>query len=284
MSGDGQSSGKRGGTYLFVKERRTPRRPSAPLPHAPGRRSRLNDSIMLPLEPPSTDRLRYLRPRLTAASLDAHLALFLEPQGDAAALYREMAGRLLEERPDLRRIWVTSPGRGAGKTITALNLASALAETMRVTVVDLHLASPGLGQAFGLNRTGGLSRTIAARRRERRAAVDLVMLGDRLAILPESAPVSPEAADKLLMSSQLRRVLDEVGEAADVMILDAPPLERADTVSLFAGLAPGALLVVRPTELGSGAYEAALDRLSGTDVVGVVVNGAPSRARRKETR
>lgn len=286
-------AGKRSGTYLFVKHRggrglkaaaravgRSRPTPAVvaptPSPDDP-RRQRAEDSILEPIEPPSTARLRYIRPRLEPEILDRRLVFFLDPDADAAEHYRAVADRVRAARPPIHRLWVTSPGPRSGKTLTALNLASALAATGRVTLVDLSLADPGVARAFGLEAFTGLAELVRARRRDRRTPVDLLLLADQLAALPAHA-TSPQVARLTLGTEELRRVLDEVAEGADLLVLDGPSVTDEEAVEPIWALIDAVLLVVRPGELGTGAYEAALETLRERRMLGVLINGAAAGA------
>ena len=58
---------------------------------------------------------------------------------------------------DLKVVAVSSPGMGDGKTITAINLAGALAQSpdTRVLLVDADLRRPALGRLLGLEDSDG---------------------------------------------------------------------------------------------------------------------------------
>lgn len=275
-------SRKDAGTYLFVREGgRRGARPTPPPERAddPVRAQLSSDSLLMPLDVLNAARLRYLRPRLKPDAVDPRLAFFLDPNGEVAEDYREAAQRLVGADIDARRILVTSPRRGSGKTLTALNLASAVAEQQRVTVVDLHFARPGVIGAFGLKPDAGLVELTRARRRDHRAPIDLVLLADRLAALPLLGPLDAEEAAALAESSELGRLLEEVAFGADLLIADGPPVLEDGGLDALWPLVDAVVLVVRPSELGSGAYERALDVLEGRVVVGTVVNGAPDPPR-----
>lgn len=265
------------GTYLFVREggKRGARPAPPPKPDDdPVRRQLASDSMLMPLEALDGARLRYLRPQLRPASIDPRLAFFLEPSGRVADEYREAAQRLLEEAGDAHRLLVTSPRAGAGKTLCALNLASAVAEQQRATVLDLHLARPGVNAAFGLRAGAGIAELAHRRRRDHRSALDLVLLADRLAALPLVEPLEGADAAALLEMPELSRVVDEVAFGADVLLVDGPPVLEGELEPLWP-LIDAVVLVVRPSELGSGAYERTLTRLEGRPVLGTIVNGAP---------
>ncbi len=275
------------GTYLFVKEgSRRGGSQERPPRASEGVRDRVrqqlaSDSMMIPLDEITAERLRHLRPRLQPEDLDPRLVFFLEPDGAIAEEYREVAARLVAEHAGVRRILVASPQMGSGKTVTALNIACALAESRRVTVLDLHLTRPGVAAAFGLKLETGLVELTHARRRDHRAPLDVVLLSDQLAALPLKAPLGPDEAEALLGKSELARIVEELAATSDVLLVDGPAVLEERALAGLWPLVDASLLVVRPSELGSGAYERALDLVAARPVVGTLVNGAPDPPRRR---
>jgi Mrp family chromosome partitioning ATPase len=263
------------GTYLFVKppEARRARRSERPTPPPP--RSPARDSIVEPLEPPSIARLRYRRPRLDPAALDGHLVSFLDPEAEVAAVWRDAAERLLAGAGDARRVWITAPRAGTGRTTAALNLAASLAETRRVTVLELDFQSPGVARAVGLDDVPGVLEMVRSRRRDRQAPVDLHLLGDGLAALPAGARPRTDELPAILDAPELRRLIEEVSEASDLLLVDGPLAAEAGALTSLHDLLDGVLLVIRPVDLASGAFEAAIDALGDRPLLGVLVNDAP---------
>ncbi len=275
-------SRKDAGTYLFVREggKRGDRPTATPVPaDDPVHAQLASDSLLMPFDALNAARLRYLRPRLRPEALDPRLAFFLDPNADVADDYREAAQRLLSAEGELRTVLVTSPRNGSGKTLTALNLASAVAEQQRVTVVDLHFARPGVASAFGLKPEAGLVELARRRRMDHRAPLDLVLLADRLAALPLLEPLDAEEAAAVAETSEIGRLLDEVAFGADLLVADGPPVLEDGGIDALWPLIDAVVLVVRPSELGSGAYERALTALEGRTVLGTIVNGAPDPPR-----
>ena len=94
------------------------------------------------------------------AKLDTHLVSLTAPASFAAEQYQGL--RLTVERlgraRDLKVLAVTSPAAGDGKTVTAINLAGALARggDERVLLIDADLRRPTVARQLGLTdaRTG----------------------------------------------------------------------------------------------------------------------------------
>ena len=91
--------------------------------------------------------------------LDEHLVTLLRPSSFEAGQYRTLA-HFLERGPDVQRatrvVGISSPGGGDGKTITAVNLAGALAQDARhrVLLLEADLRRPTLAKYLGIPDSG----------------------------------------------------------------------------------------------------------------------------------
>jgi tyrosine-protein kinase Etk/Wzc len=218
--------------------------------------------------PSAAPRLRYVRPQLNPRAIDQRLYFFLQPDDPVCDVYREMAHHTLANAEGGRRLLVTSPRRGAGRTTVALNLASAFAEEGRASVVDCCLRRPAIARSFGFRAFQGLAAATADRRRSDSAATDLVLVADRLSALfiEERAPAN------LFGAPEVRAILDDLASVSDVVLLDGPPALEGDSLGAVADLAEGIILVLEPADLASGDYERTLTRLEGRHIVGALIN------------
>jgi Mrp family chromosome partitioning ATPase len=264
----GRSGRRDTGTYLFVREGGRKSREDVPSGKARRRNAPIvpADSILVPFDPAQHSRLRYRRPQLKPAAVDPRLVFFLAPESDAAAVLRALADQVMECRDGAQRVLVTSARPGAGKTLTCLNLASAVAEQAHCTVVDLHPQRPGVSRAFGLDAEPGWQEVERARRRNQRAPVDLMLVADQLAVLPVG-----RAGAEVPELGTLGPLLDEVSSAADLVLLDGPSVLEGEGLGPLAGLYDAVLIVISPSDMAQGAYESAIAKLEGVPVLGAVV-------------
>jgi capsular exopolysaccharide synthesis family protein len=178
------------------------------------------------------------------------------------------------DRP-LKTILVTSADVGDGKTSVAANLALSLAQTEKaVFLLDFDLRRPSVHEFFELDNNHGLVDLISGR-----AALGDVLRfkGERkVGVLTSGGiPLNPT---EILSSKKMDQLVSKLAEAADVVIIDGPPLIVADA-KVIAPKVDGVLLVVRPghtrRSLALGAAEQI--KLAGARVVGVVLNRIPLR-------
>src|SRR5258708_13960062 len=100
--------------------------------------------------------------------LDPHLVALTSPGSFAAEQYQGL--RLTIERLGRNRtlqvIAVTSPAAAEGKTLTAINLAGALApgsENARLLLIDADLRRPAVARHLSLPAVGGLPQVLPNR-------------------------------------------------------------------------------------------------------------------------
>lgn len=128
-------------------------------------------------------------------------------------------------------LMVCSTAPGEGKSSSAIGLATAIARNgAKVVVVDADMRAPTLHKRFELGDGPGLSNYLAG---EGPAARFCHESGTERLILLPAGPLPPNAAD-LLSGDGLSRLIAELLETFDHIIVDAPPtLGLAD--SLFIG-------------------------------------------------
>src|ERR1041384_3927765 len=179
--------------------------------------------------------------------LDPHLVTLTSPGSFAAEQYQGL--RLTIER--LRRgrtlqiIAVTSPAAGEGKTLTAINLAGALArgsDDARVLLIDADLRRPAVARQLAIDATSkGLTEVVE----NPQATLDRVthrLQPFNLSIVPAGARNG--AVHQILRSSRLDAVLAEARQRYDFVVLDTPPLLPVFDSALLANAVDGVLMVV----------------------------------------
>lgn len=196
-------------------------------------------------------------------------------QADA---YRRLAANygFLDYEHSLRAIVVTSCLPNEGKSTSTLNLAVALSNKRRVIVVDADLRRPSIANLTGLNEGIGLSGVLAGQA----PVVDVLQDWRRGQVQILTAGRIPPNPAELLDSDPLHRVLSELRNHCDLVILDTAPVLSASDAVLLSNSADGALVIVdakrtKRHELQSGLENIAL---AGGDVLGLVLNKTSTKS------
>jgi len=127
-----------------------------------------------------------------------------------------------------------------GKTVTALNVALAFAQTgSRVLLVDADLRKGRCHQMLGIENNAGLSEVLTAQRRP-----DEVIHNTGTGLFFLSAGNNCPNPAALLASTAMRDLLVSLCEDYDHVLVDAPPLMPVSDATALAVLVDGVLLVV----------------------------------------
>ena len=165
------------------------------------------------------------------------------PFSSGGERYKQFLDQILELAPTNRRILITSPGNGDGKTVTAANLALALtARKSSVLLVELALGRPKLGEVFGTppNRLG-VNAVIAGR-----CTLDKIVCrrNDNGLNLAMADTTRPEP-DSLIIGKPFEDMLDAAKSTYDWTIYDGPSIEASPQVKEIARSIGFTLMVVR---------------------------------------
>jgi succinoglycan biosynthesis transport protein ExoP len=166
---------------------------------------------------------------------------------------------------------VTSTGVGEGKTVTAANLAVALAQAgQRVLLIDADLRKPRLHELFGQKVEPGLSNLLVGSAKATEAVQKLAV--GALWLLP-AGRVPPNPVE-LLGSPRFKEFLGGLRAHFDWVLLDTPPVLVAADASVVAHVASGVLFVVGADMPARAAAQAALEQLRAARarLVGAVLN------------
>lgn len=124
---------------------------------------------------------------------------------------------------DKKVILVTSSVSGEGKTFVSTNLAMTYALTgKKVVVVGFDIRRPALAHKFGLTNSQGITTFLSGQINDIKAITHQSSESENLYIIP-AGPIPPNP-NELLLSENMRRLMDQLRHDFDIVILDTAPI------------------------------------------------------------
>jgi polysaccharide biosynthesis transport protein len=180
----------------------------------------------------------------------------------------------------IRTLLVTSPSPGEGKSLTATNLALALAQAgRRVILVDADLRKPRAHRLLGLKNNVGLTTALIAEPAEFESLLDQGVLQpgpeEGLSVIT-SGPLPPNPAE-LLGSGRARDLIARLAQRADTVVFDSPPATALSDAAILGAQVDGVLLVLEAGHTRREVARRALEALRKVNarVVGALLNRMP---------
>jgi capsular exopolysaccharide synthesis family protein len=203
-----------------------------------------------------------------------------DPQGFAAERYRllQLGLHALRGQGTLRTILITSPGAREGKSTVALNLAAALAEKGKesVLLLEADLRRPTLAHELGLSPASGLSEC----KRTELGLLSVISKVEPLGFYFVPAGGTVINPVELLNSEWFAQGVENLASCFDWVLIDSPPaIPVVDAVSL-RDRADASLLVVRAGVTQQTAIDEAVRILRPDHVCGIILNAVESFDRR----
>ncbi|MEO1253127.1 MAG: CpsD/CapB family tyrosine-protein kinase [Pseudomonadota bacterium] len=191
--------------------------------------------------------------------------------------FRVMRTRLLQkmEANNWRTVAVVSPGAGAGKTVTAINLSIALGakQGIRPTLVDVDFYRPSVARYLGLSDFDSVLDFFEGKRALRAVTVEpdlpdvLVMPNERVTRRGAEL-LHSDKADELIDTA-----INEFG--SKVVIFDMSPLLGCDDALAFLPKVDCVLLIAASGQTRVSELKEAKRILAKSNIVGTVLNKAP---------
>ncbi len=145
------------------------------------------------------------------------------------------------DRPP-RSVLFASALPNEGKTTIASCMATAEVNAgHRVVLIDADIRQAGCHELAGIEREPGLTNLLAGD-----ASIDEVLVEaewSELKVIPAGRP-SPQAPN-LLGSQRMRRLLEELGQRFDLVVIDSPPVMAAADARILCSMADATVMVVR---------------------------------------
>lgn len=223
--------------------------------------------------------LKEVRHQFVSPEIDIKKTLHKNLEFTATEQYKLIRTNLdftLPEDEKCPVIGVTSSGRGEGKSTTAINLSYVFAEKgSKVLLIDADLRIPSIAKKLEIESTAGLTDLL----RGKGAGVTEFKphLLDNWFILP-SGDIPPNPSE-LLGSGRMEKLLKQLREKFDYIVIDLPPVNLVSDAIAISSLISGMIIVIREEYTEKKELERCFRQmeLSGVNVLGCVMNETKSQ-------
>jgi capsular exopolysaccharide synthesis family protein len=213
-----------------------------------------------------------------ASVIDGSLCVYHRPKSNLAEAYRGIRTALyFSTRGEGHKvIQVSSPNPGDGKSTMAANLAVAIAQSgKRTMIVESDFRRPRVHKLFGIDREIGVTSVIAGEA-ELSDAIQETGIENLYSLSCGPKPSNPS---ELLSSPRYGELIDLLREKFDYVIIDTPPLMAVTDPAVVATRVDGILLTIRISKRSQQDCVRSAELLAslGANQLGVIVNGVDSR-------
>lgn len=163
-----------------------------------------------------------------------------------------------------RVIMVVGPSPAIGKSFVASNFAAVLAQAgQRVLLVDGDMRRGHLHEYFGLGgREGGLSEVLVGDRPWR----DVIQVTQVPGLEVITTGIVPPNPSELLMSSRFAQFIQDVSQAYDMVLIDAPPVLAVTDASIIGSQVSTVLLLAKAKAHPLDELRTTLQRLESSGI------------------
>jgi len=225
------------------------------------------------------NRIEVPKPLLESNKIIA--GMLTNPVSESYRLLRTKILRVMSQNK-WRVIGVTGPSSSSGKTLTATNLAVAIAMTPNhsALLIDADMRKVALSRMFGIDPDYGLGEFLSWK-----ASLEEVVVCpgiDDLGVIVNTHPL--QGSSDLLMGDALRILIDQVRQNDDnlVAIFDLPPVFVGDDAVALSANLDAVLVVVDSGHTTREQLESCMDLLKDVNIAGYVLNNAPDSDRKAQ--
>ena len=196
-----------------------------------------------------------------------------DPSSIAAEQYRILAMRVQQQcdATHARAIMITSAAGGEGKSLTAINLATALAAASqgKVLLIDADMRKPRIAEYMNLSvpvEAGFHNLLISGEGKPDRYIMNVGELGVIPGGVSEANPVAA------LSSPRARVVFENLKQQFTYIVVDAPPVLPIADSHILGGLTDKVLFVVRARQTPRELFQHAIEDFEAERLLGAVLN------------
>lgn len=206
---------------------------------------------------------------------DHPLILSSHPHSAEADAIRSLRARinLGDDVDRVRKVAVTSPAPRDGKSFTAVNLAvAAAASGLRTILIDGDLRLGTLHTYFNTESAPGLSDLLRYGGRNQTSSESVIQATpiENLYLIPIGRPVLDPAS--LLSAMKLEALMNALLPAADLIVVDTPPVGVGPDASVLAAAADAVVIVASVDRTRRRMAIKAITVLERFNLIGLIFN------------
>jgi tyrosine-protein kinase Etk/Wzc len=207
---------------------------------------------------------------------DSRVLAVRDPRSPISEAYRSLRTNITFSRPERppKTLVFTSPAPGDGKSTSASNLVTTLAQQgIRCLLVDADMRRGSLHDMLKMSREPGLSNVLLGAAKLE-AATHRIRVSEDVGFDFLPAGTFPPNPAELLGSERMRGLLVALEEKYDVVVIDAPPLNLVTDAAVLGTNVDGVIVVARAGVTERGALQYALEQLRAVraPVLGTLLN------------
>jgi protein-tyrosine kinase len=212
--------------------------------------------------------------KIGESRIDPNVVTYFDPKALISEQYKILRTNLLslnKGKPPHVMV-VTSSIHSEGKTVTSLNLAFSLAETVhkpKVLLVDADLRKGKVAKYLGVDQKVGLSEVLSGKNSVDDALFHIEQ--DNLSFIVGGE--TPENPAELLASERMKNFISDMRVKFDYVLIDTPPIISVTDSGIVGSQVDGVLLVVQAGRTQRGIVRRAEELLyqSHTKILGHVL-------------
>ena len=196
----------------------------------------------------------------------------------AAESYKLLRTKLqfsFADESNCRVIGISSALHGEGKSLSAVNLAYSLSQLgKRVLLIDSDMRRPTVADKLPIHKTPGLSDFLSGQNQADNMIQCCGIRDEEQAFHAISSGITPPNPMELLSSARMEKLLADLRESYDYVILDLPPVGEVGDALAVSKFTDGMLIVVRQNYCDRIALNTAVRQFEFVDakILGVVFN------------
>lgn len=198
-------------------------------------------------------KYEFIASKTADSPVDPRIVAFYDIHSPVSEQYRTLRTNIqgLNSAKPIKTIAITSSIHNEGKTITATNLAIALArdsDKKKVLLVDADLRRPKVSKYLGINSDSGLAGVISEGADIRDVLFDVGV--ENLDVLP-AGKYSGNPAE-LFGSNKMTNLISLLKSKYDHVIFDTPPIIPVTDAGLIGAQTDGVIMVIKSAHTQRG--------------------------------